>query len=171
MTSQARSGHIQRRFRRQSRTGPAKHREVHQPDRPATLGHTGPAQPSHTGRDDRLRTVTQSGPFPSSFIPITSTSLKPTNNSHMSVGSDSTGVFLFEMSFNSRLWRTPIISGGFPPPLSPITPHAFPKSRIGRREPARGDWLGGSGEVDQRRGGFFDLGFGDLGETGQAHHP
>ena len=58
---------------------PAKHREVHQPDRPVTLG---PHRPARTGRDDRLRTVTQSGPLPSSLTPGRHSQERPTTPRH-----------------------------------------------------------------------------------------
>ena len=54
--------------------------------------HNGPPQPPHGGRAARQRTCTRNGPPPSSPTLSTSTSPSPTSNSHMRVGSYSTGI-------------------------------------------------------------------------------
>ena len=79
----------------------------------------------------RDRITTSDGvPSPESLIPTRSTSPRPTNFSHMRVGSASTGVLLPRMSllksdYGGRL----LTSGGLPLPLAdPPTPHSFPKS-------------------------------------------
>ena len=91
------------------------------------LDHNGPPQASQPGRGARRRTCTPNGSPTSSTTPHTSTSPKPTNNSHMRVESTSTGILQFLGCLSARFWR---ISRVQPRTLTAPTPPSNAKSRI-----------------------------------------
>ena len=99
LTPHTGSGHAQRRFRQCRRTGRPNAGKSTNTTLRSPLDHTDPPQAPQTGRGIRERITTTSGaPSPPSWIPTRSTSPRPTNSSHMRVGSHSTGVLLPRMS-------------------------------------------------------------------------
>lgn len=86
------------------------------------LDHNDSPQPEHRGLSARLRTCTLNAAVPLSSTPSTSTSPSPTINSHILVGSYSTGILQRSVAFDSTdSGGSPAINRGYPQPL--LHPH------------------------------------------------
>ena len=131
-TSQSGLGHLQRRFRHRNRTGRPNAAKSTNATVRSPLDHTRPPHSSHIGRGRRERITTSNGaPSPDSLIPTRSTSPRPTNNSHIRVGSASTGVLLTPMSLTTPDYGGPLHSSTRLPP----TPQKIPHSPLISEEP------------------------------------
>ena len=104
-------------------------------------------QPPQTGLAARQRTCTRNGPPPSSSTLSTSTSPNPTSNSHMRVGSHSTGILPIRLSKQRRFWGIPRVQ---PRTLTLLTPTSndapmFVKPRFQRGAAGSARRAGGRG--------------------------